>query len=250
METLHQLWLAHQATVAGLLAYIVAPAGIAYGLVRLWGQKWIESSFAAQLEDAKHANAKELHELKKKLDSQLSRVIKLQDREFDALTTAWEYLQDAMDHAQGMLHFFSQHADLSKLGDARLEELLAASPLSPVHRDEVRAAIDRTEHYRALIFWYDLRAAKAAVLKYRAHVAKNSVFLRPDLCEPLVRISGITWGALIDREIGEESGDKSLWIRASQDMRDKVTPLMSELTEKVRAVVRGAYDEANPHAGR
>jgi len=223
--------------LVSLLIYGGGPTVIAYVMFRFLGEKWIENKFAKQLEAERHQHAKELHELKKRLDSELSRIVKLQDREFSVLTEAWDLLQDALGEVSALLSMFRQYPDLSRLTDARLEEFLKNSRLSEVHRYEVKSAPDRNKHYQQLIFWYDLHDAKKAWLKYRQFINKNSIFLRAELNEPFQKVNGLMWDALVSREVGEEASDMKMWMEGSQKLRTESGPLVEELREKVRAIL-------------
>ena len=236
MDSLRQLLMPQ--TIGDLLSTVfaigVVPTGVAWAFFRYLGQKWIENKFAAQLEAERHEHAKELQELKKKLDAQLSRINKLQDREFEVLRDAWDFLQDAEGHVSSLLSIMRSYSDLSKLSPERFEEFLAGSRLSAVHRQEVRDSSNRTEYYRDLIFWYDLHDAKQAYWKYRALITKNTIFLKPEVSALFEKIASALWDGLISREVGEESKDMKFWVEASQKMRAELAPLMEELRETLR----------------
>ena len=236
MDSIRQLLMPQ--TIGDLLSTVfaigVVPTGVAWAFFRYLGQKWIENKFAAQLEAERHEHAKELQELKKKLDAQLSRINKLQDREFEVLRDAWDFLQDAEGHVSSLLSIMRSYPDLSKLSPERFDEFLAGSRLSAVHRQEVRNADSRTEYYRDLIFWYDLHDAKQAYWKYRALITKNTIFLKPEVSALFEKIASALWDGLISREVGEESKDMKFWVEASKKMRAELAPLMEELRETVR----------------
>lgn len=225
--------------LVGLLVYGGGPTVIAYAVFRFLGEKWIESKFAVQLEAERHEHAKELQELKKNLDSQLSRIVKLQDREFTVLTEAWGLLQNALGEISALVSLFRQYPELSRLRPDRLTEFLSTSRLTAVHRDEVQNAEDKNKHYQDLIFWYDLHDAKNTWLKYRSYINKNSIFLRPELSDAFQKINGIMWDALVSREVGQEANDVKFWVEASRTMRDQMEPLSKELHSKVRNLLRG-----------
>lgn len=225
--------------LVGLLVYGGGPTAIAYLVFRFLGEKWIESKFAAQLEADRHEHAKELQELKKKLNSELSRIVKLQDREFTVLTEAWDLLQDALGEVSVLVSLFRQYPEVSRLTPERLTEFLASSRLSEVHREEVRTATDKNKRYQDLIFWYELHDAKNAWSKYRSYINKNSIFLRAELSDSFQQINGIMWDALVSREVGQEVNDVKFWVEASRKMREQSEPLLNELRSKVRLLLRG-----------
>lgn len=228
--------------LVNVLTYGGGATAFAYLIFRYLGQKWIESKFAAQLELQRQEHAKELHELKKRLDAELSRIVKLQDREFTVVAEAWDLLQDALSHVGALVSFLQQYPDLSRLSDDRLDEVLEGSRFTNVHRQEVRDAEDRNHRYQQLVFWYNLHDAKLVWQKYRSYIRKNSVFLRQELGDSFEKINGIMWDALVSREIGHETNESEMWVQASQKMRNDLEPLLNELRIEVRKILRGPYN--------
>lgn len=223
--------------LVGLLVFGGGPTVIAYAIFRFLGEKWIESKFAAQLEHVRHAHAKELHELRKKLDGELNRIVKIQDREFSVLPEAWVHLQDALVATSIIVSLSRQYPDLSRMSPERLEEFASTSRLTKVHREELRKSNDKNKYYQDIIFWYDLHAAKEAYRAFHTFINKNSIFLRPELKCAFLKIDSIMWDALISREVGQESNDHKFWIDASRKMREDIEPSIKELEAQVQAVL-------------
>jgi hypothetical protein len=222
-----------------LLVYGGGPVVIAFLTFKFLGEKWIDSKFAAQLKATDHANDIKLKELQREIDTQLSRVVKIQDREFQVLPKVWELLQDALDHLGLLVATARQWPELSNMSVARFNEFVDASPLTPVHKDELRqkSAADRNQHYHDLMFWYELTAANNACVAYRDHVKRNSIFLRQELRETFLKIDVVMWEALLSRRIGQEAQDTKLWVGASQMMQSRIAPLVTELEGKVQALL-------------
>ena len=227
-----------------MVAYGGGASVLAYLIFRFLGEKWIEAKFAAQLDVERHAHAKELQDLKKRIDAELSRTIKLQDREFAVLPEAWGLLHVALDHAAAIVSTYRGYTVLSSLSPERMEEVLVASPLSAAHKAELRQAPDKDKYYRDIMFWYELHDAKKSGMAFRAYIIQNSVFLRPELRDVFVKINGIMWDALISRQMGQESNDQRFWIEASRKFRDEVEPLVKELEMKVQGVLQTGQSSA------
>ncbi|HKB58780.1 MAG TPA: hypothetical protein VKC56_01920 [Gallionellaceae bacterium] len=225
--------------LTGLLVYGGGPTAVAYLVFRFLAERWIESKFAAQLETERHEHQKELQELKKKLDSELSKIIKLQDREFSVLGEAWGLLHDALGKLNAIVAMFQEFPDLSRLTDEQLRGVLGSSKLSDAHQEEVRVAQDRNKRYQELLFWYDLHSAKTAWSRYRDYINKNDIFLRSELSDSFKKINGLMWNALVSRQVGQEANDVKFWVEASQTTHDEIQPLLDELRNKVRKLLRG-----------
>jgi hypothetical protein len=101
--------------IGKLVVYGGGAVAIAYAVFRFLGEKWIESKFAAQLEGEKHDHAVELQELKKKVDAELSRTIRAQDKEFTVLPEALGLLHDALDKLSILVAVFREQPDLRRM---------------------------------------------------------------------------------------------------------------------------------------
>lgn len=80
----------------GKIVAIGGPAAvIAFLLFRYLGKSWIESKFSERLEQFKHQQALEIQRLRIEIDSTLSGVLKIQEKEFETLPEAWGKLDEA-----------------------------------------------------------------------------------------------------------------------------------------------------------
>jgi hypothetical protein len=87
-----------QNVLTAIGAFIVAGGGvgaIAYALFRFFSEKWLNAKFEERLAAYKHAQQKELEELRFKISALMDRTTKLHQREFDTLPEAWTKLNDA-----------------------------------------------------------------------------------------------------------------------------------------------------------
>jgi len=79
------------------LGGFAAIAAFAWGIFRFFGEKWIENKFHKSLEDHRHKHDEEIARLKCEIDSQLSRVTKMHEKELEVLPEAWKRLVDLLD---------------------------------------------------------------------------------------------------------------------------------------------------------
>ena len=85
------------------IAYGSGAAGVAFLLFRYLGKSWIESKFSERLEQFKHQQAIEIQRLRVKIDSTLSGVLKIQEKEFETLPEAWSKLDEAYGHVTALV---------------------------------------------------------------------------------------------------------------------------------------------------
>jgi hypothetical protein len=63
--------------IGAIIAYGGVAAGVAFALFRFLGQKWIDGKFAEKLEAYKHAQNKEIEDIRFKINLIFSRLVKL-----------------------------------------------------------------------------------------------------------------------------------------------------------------------------
>jgi hypothetical protein len=95
-------WARIQSIVGPILTYLLAfgatisgLGAIIYWLFKLLAEKWLNAKFEERLSAYKHAQQKELEQLKFEISALLDRTVKLHQREFDVLPEAWGLLTDA-----------------------------------------------------------------------------------------------------------------------------------------------------------
>jgi len=70
-----------------------------YAAFKYLATKWLDSQFAARLQELKHQHDREIEELRFKIAALLDRTTKLHEREFETLPEAWEKLIEAFGYA-------------------------------------------------------------------------------------------------------------------------------------------------------
>lgn len=235
MPTLEAL----QNVLTPLLAAGGGGAAVAFLLFKTLGEKWIDQEVAKALEFQKHEYEVELRNLQRKIDEELSRSGKLQDREFAVLPRAWELLCDAEDALARLVSVFRQFVDVNRLELAELDEFLGRLPFSESAKDKIRGSHDKLEVYKECQFHHELHEVKMTLHAYTSYVRRNSVFLHDDLRVLFEKISEVIWHTIINRQIGEEAKETKWWVEASQRARDEVMPL----TQEIQSVVQKALKE-------
>src|SRR5260370_41609174 len=81
--------------VLRVLSVCGTSAAILYGLVKVYGEKWLDKHFASQLEQLKHEHQQELENVKHTIQSTFSRILKVHERENEVLPKAWVMLHVA-----------------------------------------------------------------------------------------------------------------------------------------------------------
>jgi hypothetical protein len=64
-------------------------AAVVVGLLKLFGEKWLNTKFEERLATFKHEHQKEIEQLRLRINTLMDRTTKLHQREFDVLPEAW-----------------------------------------------------------------------------------------------------------------------------------------------------------------
>lgn len=226
--------------VGKIVVYGGGAAAIAYGLFVFLGKRWIESMFAAQLEQARHEHAKELEHVKFEINTLLNRVTKLHEKEFEVVPEAWSKLNDVLPHLRSLVVPFQEHPDLDRLGPEQLEELLADARFRDSERQAIRQANNKNEQYQNVRFWHELQDIRGGCLEFHAYIHKNRIFMTADLRDQFTKISEKMWDVLMKRQTVHEDKDRKAWVEARTELQSEIEPLLNNIESLVQELLQKA----------
>lgn len=212
-----------------LLAYGGGSAAVAYLLFQYLGKTWIENKFSQRLEQMKYEQALEVQRLKVEIDTMLSRKIKLQDKEFDILPSAWDKLYKAFSKISHLLHPAQSHADVARMSDEQLDEFLEGTKFTALQKSEIKRSRDKGKTYQEILFWYHLHEVKLSFAELQEYTAQNGIFLEPKLKEMFTEISDTLWSAVISKEVGHEVKDWKMQREGWKQLEEEARPLYKKI---------------------
>jgi len=220
--------------IGEVVAYGGGAAVITYALFRYLGQRWIENKFAEKLEAYKHAQTKELEEIKFKINSLFNRVTKIHEKEFEVLSEAWGKLNDVLNFLSSLVSPYQEYPDFKKMSNSQLEEFLRNARIYDFEKDELRKADNKVEYFIDVIFWHRLNDANRALSDFHLYIQKNQIFLSYDLKEQFMKIDEKIWDVLITRETSYEYKDRKMWSEITKKMREEIAPIKQKIEELVQ----------------
>src|ERR1700674_4226477 len=99
-------------SILSFFGAIGAVVGAAYLFFKFLGEKWLTAKFDERLAAYKHAQQRELEELKGKINALMDRTTKLHQREFEVLPEVWGRLVEARGRIGLAISSFHQTPDL------------------------------------------------------------------------------------------------------------------------------------------
>lgn len=218
-----------------ILVYGGGSAGVAYLLFQWLGKTWIENKFAQRLDQLRHQQALELQRLRVEIDAMLSGALKLQEKEFSVLPEAWAKLDEAHGLVSWLISPMQQYANVGRMNAAQLEEFLARTEFSDSEKDEVRNAGNKDQTYQYILFWHRLHKVKKAFGDLQAFVARNGIFLPPDLEKRFSNISEMLASAIVSKEVGHEARDWTIQTEGWTKVQEEAEPLYQEIKAEIQA---------------
>jgi len=188
-------WLA----ALGLTAAV--SAGAAFALFKIFADQWLSSKFNRQLEAYKHAQQKELERLRLGINTQLDRVTKLHQQEFEILPTLWTKLTEAHGKTAALASPFQSYPDLNRMTPAHLEEFLSKSELENWQKDKLLEETDRTTAYQKEIFWHRLYSVNKSLAEFHNYFIANGIFIQSELKSQLSAMSNVLHEVIIEQEV-------------------------------------------------
>jgi hypothetical protein len=191
--------------MAWIGALVLAGGGltaIAFLLFKTLGEKWLNAKFEERLAAYRHAQQRELEQLKFEINTLMDRTAKLHQKEFDVLPETWGRLTDAFDITTAVTSPFQQHADLDRMNDEQLEKFLEGiSFLLKWQKAELRERTDRNKHYFKASSWHKAMQARDACREFHVYLVKNGILIPQPMKSKFTELDGIIYSALVEYEL-------------------------------------------------
>ena len=223
-------------------AFVAAGGGgavIAFGIIRAFGEKWLDSKFAGRLQELRHEHERQMESVRLETSRTLDRSTRLSEREFEASAEAWALIFDAYVRTMGALPGLRHQDDFSKLSD-ELARLVANKNDFEDWEIEgllARSAQDRNSYFSERKRAHELRDAKVAVHEASNYLSRKALFLEKGVHERLDAFIHRAWKAIVAREIIMEIGahDAEGIQRDDEDFRKNADAQVKELEQLVRS---------------
>jgi hypothetical protein len=176
----------------------------AVAAIKWFGETWVASKFSERLEAFKHAQQREIEQLKFQINASMDRAVKLHQREFETLPEAWSTLVTAFNSVKAFTHAFQSYADVGKMSDLELSEFLDDTDLSKIQKDDVRNSGDRNKAYQKAVFWTRLTKTTNDFRAHHLYLLKNAIFMPSQMKTKFTAIGDLAWGALMEHKINHE----------------------------------------------
>ncbi|MDF0495064.1 hypothetical protein [Bradyrhizobium yuanmingense] len=178
-------------------------AVVAYGLLRFFGEKWMNAKFEERLATFKHVQEKELEELRYRINALMDRTVKLHQKEFDVIPEAWGKLNTAHGIVTAITSAFQQYPDLDQIGESQLDEFLHDSFMANWQKEEIRLTDKKTDYYRKALIWHKVTEAREACREFHVYFRKNGIFVPEPIKSQFVQLDKLTYEALVEYELNE-----------------------------------------------
>jgi hypothetical protein len=209
-------------------------SGIAYGLFRLFSEKWLENKFAEKLEKLKHEQQRELERHRFKINSLFNRVTKIHEKEFEVLPKAWTKLQDALGIVSSFTSPLQYHPNVRNASPQELEEVLSKTKFSDYEKEKVRDSRDKQSEFEAIQFRYRLQETKEAVNDFHNFLVYNRIFLSKGLFDKFGELDERMKNATKDRELAEFSKRPDKIGEGYQIFGEDILHLVNEIEKLIQ----------------
>ena len=212
------------AKVAGSSAIIV------FGLVKWFGDKWLNKHFTSQLEALKHENQKELETVKQTIQSTFSRIVKVHEREYEVLPKAWFLLNVSLGHAIDSVARLKFRPTFQNMPDSQFEEFLESCKLTPYQRETLGKSANRKEYYEEAISGIELDDAQEQQRQFSNYLIEHRIFMSEDLVAKFEEVSKAISSGLIEYRIGKGANNATMEMAGIQKVMDSGNALPTILT--------------------
>jgi hypothetical protein len=219
--------------ITGIITYGGGASVIAYFVFQLLGKSWIESKFSKELEDFRHKKTVEIERLRIEVESLLSGRLKLQERDFELLPTAWSKLNNAHRSLTSVLASLQSYPNLDRYSEEELNEFVDNLEFSNATKSKIKSASKPLEVYREALSWTQFHEVKRAIADFKQFTDEQSILMSPDLKLKFDDVASKMWSAIIGKEVGHEAKDWKMQRDAGKELEKMIVPLVSEIQELI-----------------
>jgi hypothetical protein len=176
----------------------------AVAAVKWFGESWVTSKFSERLEAFKHAQQREIEQLKFQISASMDRATKLHQREFETVPEAWSTLVAAFNSIKAFTSPFQSYADVGRMTDQELEEFLDGTDLGKAQKNDILTSADRNSAYQQAVFWSRFTVVQNDYRKHRTFLLKNAIFMPAAMKAKFSAIGDLAWDALAEHRINHE----------------------------------------------
>lgn len=220
--------------VGGIIVSTGVIVGFAYWLFKHFADKWLTAKFAERLEDYRHAQQKELENIRFEINKLMDRTVKLHQREYDALPEAWSLLVDAHGITKAAISPSQQYANVQIMNDVQLDEFLSESSLPKWEKAALKAADNKNQYYQDAQNWRMTSNALDASGEFHLFRLKNGIFMLPEIQEKLELIDDLIFKAIVERQLHLRDKSYPRENEARQRLEDEGEGIMKNLAGDIR----------------
>jgi len=203
------------------------------GFMKLFTEKWIENRFQAGLAAIRHKQDLELQRLRIEIDSKISANLKLQDKEFETLSKAWQLLQIAYIEIAAFVSVMEQYPDIDKLPESEIEEFLSDLPYTDRQKRRILNSKKKTETFCDVRFDYRSSQVWKAHLEFRDYILQYGIFFPEPVRKRFLEIEEQLRGAIIAKEVGRPHNNWEMQAQAWKDVAEKTKKVCDELQVEI-----------------
>ena len=207
MDLLNNIW----QWVQGLSVFTVL-AGISYKAwlppLKEWITKKLDQRFAEQMQDADHAFQEKVRHVQYLIDRELDRARKLQDREFEALSRAWEILHETFWRTREATNRGYTVTDLAAMQSDQLEEFVTNLDFPGWRKKELFGMIHNGADEESIQKYYEkgwrtkqYSECEKRRVRFVKYVDRKGIFMQPEIKQRFDTMQQLIADALLEFQL-------------------------------------------------
>jgi hypothetical protein len=203
------LWLQRFGGIVGA-AVIAAAASYPFWLPHIskFIAGWMDRRFKKQMQDADHAFQEKVRHVQSAIDRELDRARKLQDREFEALSKAWEILHETFWRTREATNRAYQVVDLAAMQEDQLVEFVASLDFPVWRKKQLLEMIHGGDEDEAIQKYYvkgwrtkQYSECKKWRFKLVQYIDRKGIFMQPEIKDRFEKLQQLIADALLEFEL-------------------------------------------------
>ncbi len=209
-----------------------------YGILKIFGKKWLDEKFSKRLEEFKHFQNQEMENYKFQINKMFNRVLKIQEKEFEVLPEIWSKLQFSFGTLVNLTASFKTYPDLDRMTEPELTEYLDTLNFPKYKIDELRSAKIKLDLFVKYQFQSDYYLAYQKYVEFHQYLIINKIFLEKKLFDLFSEIDKKMYSMYISARHMDDPREKWELFFESKKEADEINQTIQPLIENLGIMIQ------------
>jgi hypothetical protein len=215
-----------------LLISLGGATGITYSLIKIFGNKILQSQFEKSLENYKF-----------RINSKFDRISKIHEKEFEVLPKIWNEIIETNTRFYSLTSLLQQYPDINHLSELEIEELCENQKLRLSEKERIYKASDKMKEYIEIDYWKKFNNINDSLRSFVHIYQVNRIFLVKEFEDNMEKIRNIFIEMSSILQVSNNNGEIDYKFKLTANKKqDELNPIINTVGQQIQK--RLCFEEA------